>query len=240
MKRLRFPFSMRTLFNSLLAILLVIAATIPMWLIGSDTLGEAVIGLLYLLPVAWSAYRWGKLPGISAALVASLAFNFFFIPPFYTFYIGSLEGWLVLAIFIGVAIVVVGQIQSSVVRAREVTFMYELCASLSGVRTPEAVAYTLARHIQQLYEASLVRVIYKDSSSGASKAVSQPEGASNDDQPDRVLPLMNAWGLVGEIQIWRGTFSELPPVDSALLQNFASQAGRAFERIHDMNLERPV
>jgi two-component system sensor histidine kinase KdpD len=240
LKKLRFPFSIRTLYNSLMAILLVSTTTVPLWLIGRDTLGEAAIALLYLLPVAWSAYRWGKLPGISAALTASLAFNFFFIPPFYTFFIGSLEGWLVLAIFIGVAIVVVGQIQSSVVRAREMTFMYELCASLAGVRTPGAVAYTLARHIQQLYAASLVMVMYKDVPTGASEAVSQPEGASSEERPDRILPLINAWGLVGEIHIWRGAFSELPPVDSALLQNFASQAGKAFERIHDLRIERPV
>ena len=40
---------------------------------------------------------------MSAALAAALAFDFLFIPPFYTFAVGSLEGWLVLAIFLAVA-----------------------------------------------------------------------------------------------------------------------------------------
>jgi K+-sensing histidine kinase KdpD len=240
MKKTHIPFSVRRLSNSLLAMLLVIAVTVPMWLIGRDALGEAVIALLYLLPVAWSTYRWGQLPGISAALTAGLAFNFLFIPPFYTFAIARLEGWLVLAIFLGVAIFVVGQIQASITKARETTFMYELCSSLSNVRTPEAVAYTLTRQIQQLFQASLVRVIFKDKGSGSSAVVSQPEGAVREDRPDRILPFVNAWGLIGEIQIWRGIFGELPSEDNALLQNFAAQAARAFERTQSMEIEKPV
>ena len=46
----------------------------------------------------------GAIAGISAAITAALAFDFLFIPPFYTFAVARLEGWLVLAIFLGVAI----------------------------------------------------------------------------------------------------------------------------------------
>ena len=224
--------------NNLLAVLLVLATTIPMWAIGRDTLGEAVIALLYLLPVAWSAYRFGQLPGISAALTAALAFDFLFISPFYTFAIARLEGWLVLAIFLGIAVVVVGRIQASISKAREATFMYELSAALSGVRTPEAAARTLARQIQQLFQASLVRVSYWHRDLAPSVIISQPEDARRDDRPDRVLPVLNSWGLVGEIQIWRGAIGELPPEDGTLLQNFAVQAARAFERTQNMETEK--
>jgi K+-sensing histidine kinase KdpD len=237
MKKLHFPLSPRMITNSLLAVLMVIAITIPMWMIGRDTLGEAVIALLYLLPIAWSAYRFGQLPGIIAALTAALAFDFLFIPPFYTFAVARLEGWLVLAIFLGIAVVVVGRITASISRAREATFKYELCAALSGVRTPEAVAYTLARQIQQLFQAFLVRVSYSAKDLASSLIVSQPEGTKRDDKPDRVLPILNSWGLVGEIQIWCGSFGELPPEDNSLLQNFAIQAARAFERTQNMQTE---
>jgi K+-sensing histidine kinase KdpD len=240
MKKLHFPLSKRLVTNNLLAVLLVIAITIPMWVIGRDTLGEAVIALLYLLPVSWCAYRYGQLAGVSAALTAALAFDFLFIPPFYTFAIARLEGWLVLAIFLGIAIVVVGRIQASISKAREATFMYELSAALSGVRTQEAAARILARQIQQLFQASLVRVSYRLGDSNSSIIVSQPENIEIDMQPDRALPILNAWGLVGEIQIWRGVYGELPPEDGALLQNFALQAGRAFERTQIMETEKPA
>jgi K+-sensing histidine kinase KdpD len=238
MKKIRFPLSRRNIINNLLAVLLVLAITVPLWMIGRDTLGEAVIALLYLLPVAWSGYRFGQLPGISAALTAALAFDFLFIPPFYTFAVARLEGWLVLAIFLGVAVVVVGRIHASISKARDAIFMYELSAALSGMRTQDAAARTLTRQIQQLFQAALVRVSYRPKDSDSSTVISQPEGAGSEARPDRVLPILNSWGLVGEIQIWRGTFGELPPEDSTLFQNFALQAARAFERTQTMETEK--
>lgn len=44
--------------RSLKGMLVVFALTIPMWLIGRNVLGEAVISLLYLAPIAWSASKW--------------------------------------------------------------------------------------------------------------------------------------------------------------------------------------
>jgi K+-sensing histidine kinase KdpD len=232
MKQTRFSLTLRYLRNSMLAVLLVAATTIPMFLIGRDTLGEAVIALVYLVPVTWAANRWGQLPGICAALTAALAFNFLFIPPFYTFAIGRLEGWLLLAIFLGVAIIVVERIQASLSQAREAVFMYEMSAAISNLRTPEAIAYSIARQVQQLFQASQVNVIFHPDKNSPAIAVSAPDNEQSTGRPDRLLPIINSWGFVGEIQIWRGVTLELPAVESRLFQNFAQQAGRAFERTH--------
>jgi K+-sensing histidine kinase KdpD len=240
MKRNRFSFTPKLLTNSLLAVLTVAATTIPLFLIGRDTLGEAVIALLYLVPVAWSANKWGQLPGISAALTAALAFDFLFIPPFYTFAVARLEGWLVLAIFLGVAILVVGRIQDSLTKAREAVFMYELSSALTGLRTQEAVAHTVAKQLQQLFQASLVNVIFYPDNRSLSNVVSEPSDGMGKDRPDRVLPLLNSWGLVGEIQIWRDASMDLPSEDSRLLQNFASQTARALERTQQAETEKHI
>lgn len=240
MKRNRFSFNPKLLGNSLLAVLLVAATTVLMLLVGRDTLGDAVIALLYLIPVAWSANKWGQLPGISAALTAALAFDFLFIPPLYTFAVARLEGWLVLAIFLGVAILVVGRIQDSLAKAREAVFMYELSSALTGLRTQEAVAHTVARQLQQLFQASLVNVIFYPENRSLSIVVSEPVDGLGKGRPDRVLPLLNSWGLVGEIQIWRGVYLDLPSEDSRLLQNFASQTARALERTQPAGTEKPI
>jgi len=240
MKRNRFSFTPKLLTNSLLAVLTVAATTIPLFLIGRDTLGEAVVALLYLVPVAWSANKWGQLPGISAALTAALAFDFLFIPPFYTFAVARLEGWLVLAIFLGVAILVVGRIQDSLTKAREAVFMYELSSALTGLRTQEAVAHIVATQLQQLFQASLVNVIFYPENRSLSSVVSEPSDGMGKDRPDRVLPLLNSWGLVGEIQIWRGVYVDLPSEDSRLLQNFASQTARALERTQQAEIEKHI
>lgn len=216
--------------SGLKGMLTVIALTIPMWLIGRNVLGEAVISLLYLAPIAWSASKWGQLSGVSAALTAALLFDFLFIPPFYTFVVGSLEGWLVLVIFFAIAIVVVGRIQDSLSKAREATFMYELSSMLANARTQDAVAHTVARYLRQLFQAAQVNVTFQQSKQTPRIAVSEVQASEVKGKPDRILALLNEWGLVGEIQIWQGEFSELPVEDSLLLQNFASQAARAFER----------
>jgi K+-sensing histidine kinase KdpD len=234
MKQNRFAF----LTTSLLAVLTVAVTTIPLFLIGSAVLGDAVIALLYLVPVAWSANRWGRLPGISAALTAALAFDFLFIPPFYTFAVERLEGWLVLAIFLGVAIWVVERIQASLTKAREAVFMYEMSAAICGQRTSEAVAYAVAKQTQQLFQAMLVNVVFHPEKQQPGIVASEPAGGTGKGQPDRLLAIVNSWGLVGEIQIWRGVYTELPPADGRLLQNFALQAARAFERTYQGETER--
>jgi len=157
MKKIHLSLTRELFLQSLKAVLVVAGTTALILLIGRDKLGESVVALLYLVPVGWSASRWGQGAGMSAAVTAALTFDFFFIPPFYTFTVGSLEGWLVLAIFLAVAVLVVGRIQSGLSRAqaseREAIFMYELSAALAGLRTQPAVAHVLARHLQQLFQA---------------------------------------------------------------------------------------
>lgn len=234
MKKIKFAPNMFT--NGLRGMLTVAAITLPMFLIGKNVLGEAVISLLYLAPIAWSASKWGQAAGMAAALTAALCFDFLFIPPFFTFAVGSLEGWLVLAIFLAIAIVVVGRIQDSLSKAREATFMYELSSALANVRTQDAVAHTIARYVRQLFQAAQVSVTFQQSKQMPRVLVSESQGKTVDGPPDRILAILNAWGLVGEIQIWCGEFTNLPAEDSHLLQNFASQAARAFEHTQPSEL----
>jgi K+-sensing histidine kinase KdpD len=238
MKPTRFSITIRYLRNSLLAVLSVVAITIPLTLIGRDTLGEAVIAMLYLVPVTCSANRWGQLPGLSAALTAALAFDFLFTTPFYTFVVNRLEDWLILAIFLGVAIWVVERIQVSLTRAREAVLMYEMSAAICGQRTPEAVAYVVAKQIQQLFQAVLVNVVFHPERQMPGIVASEPSDGTGKGRPDRVLPVVNSWGLVGEIQIWGGMYSELPPEEGRLFQNLALQAARAFERTYQVDAEQ--
>jgi K+-sensing histidine kinase KdpD len=238
MMKIKLTASMLT--NGLYGMLTVTAITIPMWLIGRAVLGEAVIALLYLAPIAWSASKWGQSAGMTAALTAALCFDFLFIPPFYTFAVGSLEGWLVIVIFLAIATVVVGRIQDSLSRAHEATFMYELSSALANLRTQDAVAHTIASYIRQLFQASQVNVTFQQSKQMPRIAVSETHDDAEKGKPDRVLPILNAWGLVGEIQIWRGEFSDLPAEDSHLLQNFTSQAARAFERTQSLEVEQNI
>jgi two-component system sensor histidine kinase KdpD len=223
--------SLQGLGNSLLALVTVAIATAVMYLIGREILGEGVIALLYLAPISWVTARWGQGPGIVAAVASALAFNFFFIPPYYTFYIGSLEGWLLLFIFLAVAIVIVGRIQVGLAmaqrREREAIFMYELSAALASAQTPEAITRILAGQTQQLYQAELVQVTINGKDRPV--AASSPQGVTTQSYPDRVLPILTDKGIVGEIRMWQGKIP-LPPADDRLFRNFTEQSARALER----------
>lgn len=215
----------------ILALMTVAVATAIFFFIGRDVLGEAVIALLYLIPISWVTASWGQGPGIIAAVVSALAFNFFFIPPYYTLYIGRLEGWLLLGIFLVVAIVVVGRIQVGFAKAqrheREAIFMYELSTALAGARKIEDVARILAGQIQQLYQAGLVQVSLEGKE--GSVTASLPQGARMKSKPDRVLPILASGGLVGEICLWQDLIP-IPQDDDRLLRNFTAQAALALER----------
>jgi len=233
MHRTQLSFSFTILVNCIFSFLSVFVLTIILKLIGRDTLGEAVIALLYLVPVGWSAAQWGQGAGVCAAVSAALAFDYFFIPPFYTFAVGRLEGWLVLAIFLVVSIVVIGRIQSGLSKARtserEAHFMYEMSAALAGLRTQEAVVHALAMNLQLMFLAELVEVGLHPGNKPEPLLVKVPPAVNRSGVPDRILPILASPGMVGEIRIWRGN-GWLPAEGSRLLNNLASQASQALER----------
>ena len=227
-----------------LAVVVVLATTALFLLIGRNVLGEGVIALLYLVPIGWSTTRWGQLPGICAALTAALTFDYFFIPPFYTFAVGTLEGWLLLIIFLVVATVIIGRIQYGLQRAhareREALFMYELSTSLAGAHTSEAVARTLALQLQQMLQASLVQVVVESEQAEPSILASVPPTGSSTQKPDQILPMLAPHRLIGEIRLWQG-HTPLPSANGILLQNFAEQGALAIERVQaDAGAARPL
>jgi len=239
----RFHFTVELLKNTAYSVLIVAVTSFFLLLVGRKEIGEGVIALAYLVPVIWSGYRWGQGPGMSAALAAALAFDFLFIPPFYTFTIGSLEGWLVFAFFLAVAVGLIGRFEASLSRARQMTFMYELSSALAAARTQDAVAHIAARYIQRLFQASLVNVIFHqppNESPRIAVTVSEPHDGRGDGKPDCLLPILNAWGLIGEIQIWRGEYGNLPSEENPLLQNFASQIAKALERTQLIDNKEPA
>ena len=222
-----------------LAVLTVLALTALMLVVGRATLGEAVIALLYVVPVGWATSRWGHWAGVAAAVAAALCFDFFFIPPFLTFTVGSLEGWLVLLIFLVVALVVVGRIQVGLARAqsseREAIQMYELSLALASAPTQASVAQALAGQIQQTFQAQLVRVALP----AGGLTAEAPQGQSPAGRPTRLLPILTRWGLAGEIQIWP-SLVPLPAEDSRFSRNLLAQAAQALERARLAELDRPA
>lgn len=211
-----------------------------------ELIGEGVIAMVFLLGVAWSAYRWGLGAGMSAALTASLMFDFFFIRPFFTFTVARPEGILSLVIFFLVAIVMVGRIQVTLSAAhaseREAILMYEFTTVLAGLRSLDAITRRVAQFAHQRFMADTVVVIIHQKGKKETFSAQSPQDKVLTTKPDVILPLIDSWGLIGEIQFWRGAEMVLPSPESRLFRNVALQVGLAIERVQitEYEMERAV
>ena len=62
------------------------------------------VGMLFVIPVLLSAVSFGLRPALFTAFVSVMAYNFFFLPPLYTFTIADPNNWLSFAVLLVVAI----------------------------------------------------------------------------------------------------------------------------------------
>lgn len=221
--------------ESFSALVTIAGTAFVLLLMQRDVIGEGVIAMILLLAVAWSAYRWGLIAGLSAALSAALMFDFLFIPPFYTFTIARPEGILSLVIFIFVAIIMVERIQATLSKAheseQEAVLMYEFTTVLAGLRSLDAIARRVAQFTRQRFMAESVVVMISPKDGKAVFSAQSPQDVVIISKPDLVLPLIHSWGLGGEMQIWRGTETNLPSLESRIFRNIALQIGLAIERV---------
>ena len=71
-----------------------------------DVVPVLSLGVVYVFAVLLVAIFWGPLVAVPVAVASMLAFNFFFLPPLYTFTLADRSNWLALAVYVVVAIVV--------------------------------------------------------------------------------------------------------------------------------------
>ncbi len=155
------PHFLRRAVFSLLAAALILALTFVM-AAGRGLLGDGVVTLIYLVPIAWTTVRWGRIPGASAALSAALCFDFFFVPPFFTFRTDSLEGWLLLGIFMLIALAVVGrtveQFTAISRRVSDHSLLSDLLQNLGSLRSREEMADYILDQLLRYYSAGFARI----------------------------------------------------------------------------------
>ncbi len=87
-----------------LSSVLAIASVGGLCFLFSDWIGYRSVALILLLTVSLLAMRLSLYPILLAALLSALIWNFFFIPPRYTFHINSYEDVLMLAMYFIVAL----------------------------------------------------------------------------------------------------------------------------------------
>ena len=222
----------------LVLVLALIALTTVALRFVQGELNTPIVALLYLLPVGLGASLGGLSFGVLASFLAFLAFNYFFIAPYYTLFVHQTQDLLVLVVFLGVAVTVsqlLGRAQAGLAaaqaRERETTSLYELSTALTGLRSEGTIAQALAERLIEISAARAVELVFQGGAQAGAGEQSYllPAGGPRPAMPPlAVLPLTTARGRFGEIRLWRAG-SGLSPAEERLLATFAGQGALALE-----------
>ncbi len=115
--------------------------------------------LLYLIGNIIVASRFGRGPSIFYAVLSAACFNFFFLPPLYTFEIYDRSYWMTLIVMLTTSLVITSyasrlRLQAMISRRREqhTQMLYTLTRALASTRGQKTMAEVAAQHIQEVYD----------------------------------------------------------------------------------------
>jgi two-component system, OmpR family, sensor histidine kinase KdpD len=150
------------------------------WLI-RPWVGVESVDLIFLTAVIAVAVRYGLLPSLVASVLGSLAYNFFFLPPLYTFTISDPKNVAAFLSFAVVAIVVsniAAQTRSQAViavnRASTTESLYGFSRKLAATATLDDVLWATAFQIASMLKVRVV-LLLPDNGSIVVKAGYPPE-----------------------------------------------------------------
>ncbi|HXW25997.1 MAG TPA: sensor histidine kinase KdpD [Xanthobacteraceae bacterium] len=138
-------------FAPYLVALAAVAAALGVSALIKPRLGVENVDLVFLTAIVGVAARYGLLPSLFASVVASLCYNYFFLPPVYTFTIADPTNIAAFTFFIIMAAVVSNvaarvrtQALAAMQRARTTESLYVFSRKLAGVGTLDDVLWATA------------------------------------------------------------------------------------------------
>jgi two-component system, OmpR family, sensor histidine kinase KdpD len=200
-------------------------------------LSTTTVALVYLLPVLINTIYGGLVPGVLTAIAAILTYNFFFLEPYYTFFVHESQDLVALVIFLIVAVLIsqlVGKanrnLGESMSREGELAHLYELSLALAGINEIQEIAEVIAGRASEILGARAVQVKVSLAHVQEEHLIQFPSQAPlTGEKPSLAAPLVTARGKLGEILIWRDREGS-EPSEERILRTFASQSALAIER----------
>ena len=150
------------------ALLSVGAALGVAWLI-RPWIGVESVDLVFLTAIIGVAVRFGLLPSLVASVAASLCYNFFFLPPIYTFTIADPTNVAAFVTFTVVAVIVSNiaarmrsQAGIAATRASTTEALYAFSRKLAGTGTLDDVLWASAFQIASMLKVRVVLLLPED------------------------------------------------------------------------------
>jgi two-component system sensor histidine kinase KdpD len=152
--------------------LLLVLAVIPVALALHLVLNISNIALVFLTAILLSAVWFGRGPSLFASMIAVLAYNFFFLPPIYTFTIADPENVVALFFFAVVALIasglaarVRGQAVAARLRAKTTDDLYQFSRKLAVAITLDDLLWATAHQIAMMLKVRVVLLLPNDTQS---------------------------------------------------------------------------
>jgi len=143
----------------------VTAATGISWLM-FPFLDLANLIMTYLLAIVVIAARYGRGPSVLAAVVSVAAFDFFFVPPYFTLAVANTQYVLTFAVMLVVGLVISGltarirlQAEAAGQREQRTAALYAMSGELAGTGAVEEIVAIAARHIAGVFEADVAATL---------------------------------------------------------------------------------
>jgi two-component system, OmpR family, sensor histidine kinase KdpD len=227
------------------------------WLV-SPLLSYQATGLLFLLAVTLLGMTVGRSAVLMSAVLSGLIWDFFFIPPRFTFSMSNLSDIIMVAMFIGVA-GVIGHLTTRLrlnerhlrIREQRLMALYQFSRAIGTSRSREEMLARSVRHVEDVFDAQAAimvpdadgRLEVSAGELGAlddkEMAVAQwaflhhrPAGRFTDTLPTArniYFPLIGQTDAVGVLGISPRNQRPDTPELTALAETFAFQLGRALD-----------
>jgi len=162
-------------------------ATLLFWLC-RHVLDKGQASLLYLPLVIACAIRFGFGPAVFGALLSFLCWDFFFLPPYYTFVVRSFTDWISLIVFLTAAVMtaqLAARARNDAAQARtrrdEIAMLFEASESISQTVQAEKLLPELADRLLDLCRTTRCVIISRSASGSLSVLTDRGPGANPDD-----------------------------------------------------------
>ncbi len=158
----------RTQWRGYLVSIAAVAATVLFALAMNAVFTRALgsIGMIFLLPVLFSAVQFGRRYAFVTALLCVMAYNYFFLPPLYTFTIADPNNWLSFGalLFVGImagnlAARVRSQADLAAARAAAMTELYRYTGKLAGIARLDDILWAAAFQISSMLKTNVVLLL---------------------------------------------------------------------------------
>jgi two-component system sensor histidine kinase KdpD len=144
--------------------------------------------MVYILGVVITASRTSTWPALFATLLSIAAFDFFFVPPYYTFVVNDIRHFVTFIVMFIISVVISRltlrvrqQAEAARTRERKTAALYHLSRDLVRERGTERLSELAVKHISEVFDSHVV-ILVPDEQNRLAVSVSGPATFTPDQQ----------------------------------------------------------